>query len=227
MSKTYVLSVGGSLVAPAGGIDVKFLRNFRTFILKRVKQGDKFYLIIGGGITARNYITAAKDLLIKSQAERDWIGIAATRLNARLVQTIFGSAAYSEIISDPTRRIKTAKKVIIAAGYKPGWSTDYVAILIAKNNGADLVVNMSNIEYVYDRDPRKFPQAKKITDISWKEFKKIVGNKWRPGANLPFDPIASREAAKNKLKVIILKGDNLANLSACLAEKKFKGTTII
>ncbi|MFA5000592.1 MAG: UMP kinase [Patescibacteria group bacterium] len=226
MSKTYVLSVGGSLIAPAVGIDLKFLKSFRAFIIRRIKQGDKFYLVIGGGTTARNYIAAANKLAIKSQMERDWVGIAATRLNARLVQAMFGSIAYSEIISDPTQKIKTSKKIVIAAGYKPGWSTDYVAVLIARNNSADLVVNMSNIEYVYDRDPRKFPLAKKITDISWAEFRKIVGNKWRPGANLPFDPIASREAAKNKLKVVILNGNNLANLEDCLNGKKFRGTKI-
>jgi uridylate kinase len=225
-NKNFVLSVGGSLIVTKQGINVKFLKQFRTFILKQVKAGRRFYLVIGGGTTARSYIKAAREILPVSQASGDWIGVSATRLNAQLVKVIFAPQVHPEIIIDPTKKIKTHKKIVIGAGYKPGWSTDYDAVLIAKNNGAKTVINLSNIDYAYDRDPRQFPQAKKLVQVSWPEFRKVVGNKWRPGLNAPFDPVASRAAAENKLKVIILNGQNLKNLGDCLAERKFKGTTI-
>lgn len=226
MKKTFVLSLGGSLIVTKEGVDVKFLKKFRTFILKQIKKGQRFYLVVGGGVTARNYIKAALKTVKVSQADRDWVGISATRLNAQLIRVSFGTQAHPEIITDPTQKIKTSKKIVIGAGYRPGWSTDYCAILLAKHNQAKTVINLSNIDYAYDKDPRRFPEAKKIVQTSWNDFRKIVGDKWVPGLNVPFDPVASREAAKNKLKVIILNGKNLKNLKNCLAAKKFQGTTI-
>lgn len=226
MANTFVLSVGGSLIVPAGGIDVRFLQKFRKLILSRVKTGDRFFLVIGGGTTARFYQRAARQVSGVSQADSDWLGISATRLNAQLLKTIFGSLAHPEIIIDPTQKIKTSKPLVFVAGYQPGWSTDYVAVLIAKKQSLKMIVNLSNIDYAYNKDPKKYASAKKLEKVSWPEFRKIVGNKWRPGLNAPFDPIASKEAAKQKMKVIILNGRNLNNLKACLTGRKFKGTVI-
>lgn len=232
MNKSLVISVGGSLIVPAEGINIGWLKEFRSFILRETKNYQKIYLICGGGSIARNYIKAAKDIFTVNhenknwEKTRDWLGISATKLNAQLIKTIFGSLVYPEVIIDPTKIIKTNKKIIIAAGYKPGWSTDYDAVLIAKNHKAEVLINLSNIDYVYEKDPREFPNAKRIENISWVNFQKIVGTKWRPGLNAPFDPIASREARKLKLKVIILNGQNIKNLEDCLKGEKFKGTTV-
>ncbi|MFA5154809.1 MAG: UMP kinase [Patescibacteria group bacterium] len=226
MSKTFILSVGGSLVVTKQGIDTDFLRRFRAFILKQIRAGHKFYLVVGGGATARTYIQAALTVTKADNAERDWVGIRATRLNAQLLRAVFGEAAYPTIVTNPTKPIRTNKKIVLVAGYKPGWSTDHVAVLLAKYNRIKTVINLSNIDYAYDRDPRRFPGAKKLEQVSWPEFRKIVGNRWQPGLNVPFDPIASREAAKHRLRVIILNGRKLPNLAAGLAGKRFKGTTI-
>ncbi len=226
MPKTYVLSVGGSLIVTKEGVNIKFLKRLRAFILSQIKKGNKFYLVVGGGYTARVYIKAALATGHISHFDRDLVGIRATRLNAELLKVILGSSAYPEIITDPTEALKTKKSIILAGGYKPGWSTDYVAVLLAKNNKVDTVINLTNIDYAYDRDPRKFPQASRLEKVTWPEFRKIVGNKWQPGLNVPFDPVASREAARNRMKVVILNGEKLANLGACLEGGKFKGTTI-
>ena len=84
---------------------------------------------------------------------------------------------------------------------------------------------MSNIDYVYDKDPKKSSDAKPIEIISWKEFRKMVGSKWTAGLNAPFDPIAAKEAEKLGLKVNII-GKNLRNLESCIKGKEFKGTII-
>jgi uridylate kinase len=226
MSKKFVLSVGGSLIVTKEGINLKFLEEFHQFILQQVKQGYKFYLVIGGGATARTYITAAVAAAPVSHADRDWVGIRATRLNAQLLQIIFGSVAYREIVTNPTKPVKTTKPVVFAAGYRPGCSTDYVAVLLAQHNKIDTVINLSNIDYAYDRDPRKFPDAKKLETLSWPAFRKIVGQRWQPGLNVPFDPVASRAAAQRQMKVIIVNGEKLKNLERCLNGQPFAGTTI-
>ncbi len=224
--KNFVISVGGSLIVTSEGVDVAFLRKFRIFILDQIKKGNRFYLVVGGGTTARNYVSAAQRTTKISDKTRDWLGISATSLNAQLLKTIFGSYAHSQIINNPTRKITTDSKIILASGYKPGWSTDHCAVLLAKSCNIDTVINLSNIDYAYDKDPGKFSDAKKLENISWTEFQKIVGLKWVPGLHAPFDPIASLESAKNKMKVLILNGHNIKNLNDCLAGRKFRGTII-
>ena len=102
------------------------------------------------------------------------------------------------------------------------------AVLLAKNIGAKLVINLSNIDHVYDKDPRKYKDAKKIVEISWDAFlKHIVGEKWKPGMNTPFDPVASREAKKAGIDVIVTDGRDIENLRHILEKATFfKGTVI-
>jgi len=224
--KNFVISVGGSLIVTENGIDVSYLRKLRVFILEQVKKGNRFYLVAGGGTTARNYISSAERITKVADKTRDWLGISATSLNAQLLKTIFGTYAYNQIINNPTKRVITDDKIVLASGYKPGWSTDYCAVLLAKSHNIDLVINLSNIDYAYNKDPNKFSDAVKLENISWPDFQNIVGREWHPGLHAPFDPIASLEAAKNKTRVLILNGHNLKNLGDCLAGRKFRGTVI-
>ena len=227
MHKLKILSVGGSIIIPKTGFDIIFLKKFRQMILDEVKKGQKFILIIGGGSTARVYQDALKETVKLKDVDLDWMGIGATIINANFVRLMFGEFAYKEVITNPTKKVKTNKAIIVAAGYKPGCSTDYDAVLFAKTYGAKEMLNLSNIEYVYDKDPKKFPDAKIIENIDWKTFRKeIVGDIWQPGKSAPFDPVASRAAEKLKLKVSILQGTNLLEVKKALGGKKFKGTVI-
>ncbi|MCX6720811.1 MAG: UMP kinase [Candidatus Staskawiczbacteria bacterium] len=228
--ETIIISLGGSLVAP-GEIDLGFLKSFKQILQKRFGQ-NKFFIIVGGGKVARMYQKAILEFGAKS-SDRDWIGINVTRLNAEVVRQLFGDRSYSKIITDPTKKVKTSKDVVVGAGWKPGWSTDYDAVLIAKNHGAKTIINLTNIDYVYDlpagrqvKIPSNFENATPLKEVSWDHFQKIVGDKWSPGANKPFDPIATKLAAKLKLKVIMLNGKKLEYLEDFLNNKPFIGTTI-
>lgn len=221
-----IISVGGSIIIPKSGFNIQFLKKFRELILKQVKKGTKFILVIGGGSTCRQYQDALKKTVKISNTDLDWLGNYSTWFNAGFVRLMFGKYAYREVVKNPTKKIKTTKPIIIAGGWKPGCSTDKDAVLLAKNFGADEVINLSNIEYAYDKDPSKFKNAKKIEEINWKGFRSIVGNKWNPGKSAPFDPIASKEAEKLGLKVSILKGTDLKEVNNVLNNKKFKGTII-
>jgi uridylate kinase len=118
------------------------------------------------------------------------------------------------------------EKIMVAAGWRPGWSTDYVAAIIAQRLGAKKLINLSNIKYAYTKDPKKFADAKIIKEIGWKDFRRIVGNRWDPGLNMPFDPVASKLAEDIGLEVIIAEGKNIANLKKILKGEKFQGTVI-
>ncbi len=230
-----VISLGGSIVIPEE-IDVSFLRAFRETILREVQNGKRFALIIGGGKTCRKYQKAASELSELTNEDLDWIGIYATHLNAHFMRYVFKDATDNMILTDPSQFTATDKSIIIGAsndkpiiigaGYEPGGSTDVDAVLVAKKFGAKTVINLSNIDYVYDGDPKSNPQAKPIERISWKEYRKVIPRDWVSGMNTPFDPVASRQAEKLGLAVIIMNGRNTDNLSRYLQGESFKGTVI-
>jgi len=221
-----VISIGGSIIIPKTGFDIDFLKKFKAMITARVKAGEKFILVVGGGSTCRAYQQAAKEVSNISNMDLDWLGIHATHFNAEFVKLLFGDLAYPKIVSDPTKKIKTNKPVLIAGGWKPGCSTDRDAVLLAKTYGAKEVINASNISFVYTADPKSNPNAKPIVKMTWPELQKIVGDKWNPGANLPFDPLAAKEAGRLKLKVSFVKGTDLREFEKILNKKEFQGTVI-
>jgi len=225
-NKLTVISLGGSLIAPKEGFNVEFLRDFRNLIVKFLKKGHRFIIVCGGGQTARNYQAAASGVGELQADDIDWMGIHATRLNAHLMKAILRDYVHPIVIKNPTLKTEWDEEVLLAAGWKPGWSTDYDAVKLAELYGAKTLINLSNISYVYDDDPRTNPKAKKIENISWPDFRKIVGDEWSPGANTPFDPVASKEAEKVGLKVIFVKGTELSEVEKAIAGKDYLGTTI-
>lgn len=224
-----IVSLGGSLIVSNGGINISFLKKFNKFIRKKVAERRSFFIICGGGKTSRHYADAADKVLGKKipPEELDWISIHATRLNAHLLRTIFKDIAYPKLITHYDREYKMGNfPVVIGAGWKPGWSTDYDAVLLAKKHGSKTLINLSNIKAVYTKNPQKHPDASPIEKTDWKFFRTLIGDKWSPNLSLPFDPVASKLAQELGLTVFIVKGDDFPNLEKVLKGKKFIGTTI-
>lgn len=225
-TKTIVISLGGSIIVP-GEIQVEFLKKFKEFILKFLQKDYRFIIVAGGGAIARNYQKAAAQITSLTNEDKDWLGIHATRLNAHLLRTIFKNEAYPTVLDNPHKEIDGKNfKVFVASGWRPGWSTDYDAVLLAKRFKASKIINASNIDYIYDKDPNKFKDAQLLKQIVWSDYLKIAGTKWTPGMNVPFDPIASKIAKNSKMTVIFTKGTDLQNLENILTNKQFKGTII-
>lgn len=222
---TIVISLGGSVIVP-GEIQVEFLKSFKDFILKFLKKNYKFIIVAGGGSVARNYIKAASEVSDITSEDKDWLGIHATRINAHLLRTIFKKEAYPIVLDSPHKPVKGKHNLYIACGWVPGWSTDYDAVLLAKRFKASKIINASNVDYIYDKNPKTFKDAKPFKNLTWKDYLKISGQKWMPGMNVPFDPIASKVAAKFKMTVVFAKGSDLDNLNNILTDKSFQGTII-
>jgi len=223
-----VISLGGSIVAP-DDVDVEFLKKFVSLIRSFIEadMDRHFIFVVGGGAPARRYQNAYREITdnIKND-EADWIGIMATRLNAQLIRALMSEWCAQEVVTNPCEVEPLTGRVLVAAGWKPGFSTDYDAVLLAERFGADMVINLSNIEKVYTADPKKDPDARPIDKISWKDFRAITGDEWVPGKNVPFDPVASRHSEKIGLKVICAGGKDLENLGKILRGESFVGTEI-
>ncbi len=234
---TVVISLGGSIVAPQGGPDGLFLLRFRQVLTSWLDADDrKAILVVGGGSAARQWQKAYKEFVEhagEKQAKAslldeslDRIGIAATRLNAQLVREVFSDYCPGQVITDPSADIAMHGKILVAAGWKPGFSTDYDAVLLAEHFHADKIVNLSNISQIYSADPKKEPDAKPLTHITFDNLLRMTGAVWNPGANLPFDPIAAAKAKELGLSIIFASGTDLENFSRILAGDSFLGTII-
>ncbi len=199
---TKILSVGGSMIAPDKP-DTEFLAAFVQMAKEwlAADKGRRLILVAGGGAPARVYQGAYKEVCSKTGDGFD---------NS----------------TNPTADIDFKGQVLVASGWKPGFSSDNDAVLLAEKFGADTVVNLSNIEKVYTDDPRKNPDAKPLDEISWADFRKMVGDEWVPGKNVPFDPVASKKAAELGLTVICSAGKNIANTKNILDGAAYVGTTI-
>ncbi len=228
VTETIVMSVGGSLIVP-GAIDTTFLTSLKKFIdMETTSKGRRFIIIAGGGRTARNYQDAAGAVSDLDAEDLDWMGIHATRLNGHLLRTIFRHTAHRVMITNPDEILDVPKneKVVIAAGYRPGSSTDLRAVQIAEKIGATKVVNLSNIDYVYTADPRTNTDAQKIENISWTDFRALIPADWDPGLSSPFDPIAAKVAQRDNIEVAIINGDKLDEVVKYLDGEEFIGTKI-
>lgn len=228
MSNLAVLSLGGSIIAP-DKVDIDFLIKFNKTIREYLREDKnrKLILVCGGGSPARVYQDAYRQIADNTDNDiQDWLGIKATHLNAQLVYSIFHDLCSDEVVTDPHADIKFTNQVLVAAGWKPGFSTDTDAVFLSKRFGGKLIVNLSNIAKVYTADPKIDKNAKPLDTISWDDFRKMVGNEWIPGKNCPFDPIASKGAQEERMKVICADGRNIENTIKILNGENFFGTTI-
>ncbi len=212
----FIISLGGSLIVP-NEVDIKFLKELKALL---TKSRHEFVLVCGGGKTARNYINAAKEFKM-SKTNMDLIGMKATELNATLVAKILGCKAANNL-----REIRTNKdKFITGYGYFPGMTTDADSVMAAGLIKADVVINLSNVKGVYNKDPVKHKDAKMYKKMNYDELimlaeKEVLGL----GSNFIFDLKACRLAKKEGIKLIFIKG--LGNLRKVINGKRFIGTVI-
>ncbi len=240
--KTIVVSLGGSVVAP-DGVNAKFVGEFKRLVegfarpvrsregaqrasaSHGAKKGTKFLLIVGGGGVCRVYQRAAKELGKVTDADGDWIGIYATRLNATLIRAVFGRLAAPELIERRGQVEKLTSPVTVGGGWQPGWSTDFVATSLAHDFGAKEVINIGKPAFVYDKNPDAHKDAKPILEMSWRKYRAQMPKKWTPGFHAPVDPVAAKFCEKHGITMFVV-GADLKNLARLLKGEEFEGTII-
>lgn len=228
MKKVIVLSLGGSLIVPEK-IDVKFLETFRKTLLKN-KRKYKFVVVCGGGSVARTYINGLKDQPIKKKNYfQSLLGISATRTNARFMTYFFGKDANQGIPHDMKEvRNLLAKHDIVFCGalrYEQKQTSDSTAAKLARLFRSDFI-NLTNINGLYDKNPKTNKKAVFIPEISHKDFLKMANKlTFHPGQHFVLDQTAAKIIDKYKIKTFII-GEDMKNLDKLLSKKHFVGTII-
>ncbi len=222
-----VIALGGSVVVP-NGVNTVFLKKLKRFLSKHLLRGKKFILVIGGGSIARHYQNALGKIIRVPAEDRDWIGVHSTRFNAHLLRTVFRKEAYPVVLDNPFKQLERPgkKSLLIASGWKPGWSTDYIAMVLAKRFGVKRIIVAGHPPFVYTKDHMRFKNAKPIRTLSWHDYRSLIPGKWTPGLKSPVDPVAARFAERFHIEALIVRGTSLKNLELAIEGKPFRGTVI-
>lgn len=220
-----VFSIGGSILAP-GGVDQEYVAEVAS-MLKELSTKHQIAVVVGGGKPARQKIAEARSRGV-SWAECDHIGIMATRENARhlimalgreanrtVPETIYGAASIF------------GKRIVVMGGTEPGHSTDAVAALIADWVVADTFINASNVDAVYDKNPKKFPDAKPLEAVKIDDLIRLLdGEGFNAGEYPLLDPTSLKVIKRAGIRTLVLDGRDVGNMKAAAEGRPFKGTTV-
>jgi len=107
-------------------------------------------------------------------------------------------------------KYKKEGKILVGGGYKPSTSTDYRAVVFAKKMKADLIINATDVDGIYDKNPKTEPSARKIPELTFKQLEEIIieNTKQLPGDYGLFDLRAVRLASKLNIPVIFIDGED-------------------
>ena len=222
--ETIVISIGGSAIVSKNA-DASFLKKFASLIRKLSKQ-YMIYMIVGGGRTARTYIEKGRELDLDENT-LDQLGIEITRVNAQLLTSIIGvSNKKIPLTTDEAKKID--KPIVIMGGTVPGHSTDLVGAELAEKTDADKFIIATNVDGIYDKDPNKYRDAKKLNKVTINELIKKYGIDWSTaGSNVVVDGPALEIIKKAKITTFVLNGGRLNQLERAINNKSFDGTIIV
>ena len=233
MSTVHVVALGGSLLRPEEAeARSLWMGRLRQLMVHLEGNGRRVGLVVGGGLPAREGIELASSSVTDTH-RLDQIGIAATRLNATILQQLLleiGCDVASTIphTIDEACGLLEAHHIVVMGGTVPGHTTDTVAVKLAAAVQARHCIIATNVSHVYDSDPRANPQAKALTEITLAELAAItgIGEPLEPGASAVVDPVAVQVATDANLDLAVLDGRDLRRLDDALEGKLFEGTII-
>jgi uridylate kinase len=221
-----VFSIGGSILAP-GVVDQEYVSDVAS-MLKELSTKHLMAVVVGGGRPAREKIAQARERGA-SWAECDHIGIMTTRENARYLINALGREANRTV---PESIYEAAsifgKRIIVMGGTEPGHSTDAVAALIADWVKADLFVNASNVDAVYDKNPKKHADAKPLDTIKIDDLMGLLeGEGFNAGEYPLLDHVSLKVIKRSSIRTVVLNGRDIRNMKDAAEGRPFKGTSVL
>ena len=212
-----IVSIGGSVLAPS--VDSDRVAEYGSVLQELEAAGHTLGVVVGGGPTAREYITAARDLGA-NEIELDQLGVAVTRLNARLLIAALDDRAAPTPIEDHDRAREALRRgdIPVMGGTVAGHTTDAVATALAEYTDADLLVYATSVPGVYDSDPKANPDAEQYDSLTPSELVDVVSDiDLNAGSNAPVDLLATKLLQRSGLRAVVLDGSDPACLHDAVA----------
>jgi len=220
-----VAAIGGSILIKK--YDYKKFQEYAE-ILKKLAENHELFVVVGGGKPARDYIQIVRDLDC-GEAMCDDIGIEITRINAKLLLLALGNTAYQKVPHNFQEALEysASGKIIVMGGTEPAHSTDAVSAILAEYVRGDLLINLTSVDGMYDKDPNKYSEAKLIEEITATEMlESIKGKDVKAGTYEFFDMTAIQMIKRSSIETVIANGDNPQNLIKAINGDKI-GTRVI
>ncbi len=199
------------------------LLNISNVVKHLFSQGNRIGIVTGGGATARKYISLGRGLGV-NEAFLDLMGIWASRINAYVMLSLLSDIAYLKVPESIEEFVEawSSGKVIVTGGFQPGQSTATVAALVAEAVDADLLVIATNVDGVYEKDPRYYSDAKLLPQLTTSELRRILESSQsvKAGTYELLDPIAIKIIERSKLKVIVMNYKKILDLQKVLNGEK-------
>lgn len=221
-----VVSVGGSIFLGPEGPDAGRTRAVAA-VLREASRHARLFAVVGGGSTARKYIEAAR-ALGENEAALDDLGIGITRSNARVLLAALPEA-YPAIPTgfDEALLASRSHPIVLMGGTHPGHTTDAVAAMLAERARATRLVIATNVDGVYDRDPKQNPDAKFLNRLTGNELVRItILGPQKAGSAGVVDPLAAKLIARARIPTMVVNGNHHEDLGKALAGKPFHGSVV-
>jgi len=211
-----VLKIGGSISINENGPVEAYFRKLLP-VIRQIKTRHRLILCIGGGKFIRKYYKSIEKLGLKKE-EMEWIAIELLRVNVRFLSSLLNMK--------PLYRLEeiSTKTTGVIGGIKPGRSTDANAAYCAAKIKADLFVKLTNVDGIYDKDPRKHKDARKLETLSFADLKKF-SQSGKPGSYGILDRLAIETITKHKIKTVIMNGKDPKNILKAIKGERI-GTII-
>ena len=222
-----VVSIGGSVLVP--DLDADRVADFAASVDDLVADGVTLGVVVGGGAIAREYIGAARSLRA-NEIELDGLGIAATRLNARLLIAALGERATPSPATDYEAAGAALRRgdIAVMGGVTPGQTTDAVSAALAEYVGADLLIYATSVPGVFSADPRASSEAKKFEEISAGELVDVIADiEMSAGASAPVDLLAAKLIERSGMRTIVLDGTDPERIERAIHTGEHDGTDVV
>ena len=218
-----VLSLGGSMLFKNNEINVEYVKKFLN-VVKNFK--GSLALSVGGGTMAREYVEKAKKLGANN-FEADEIAIEIVKANAKFIASIIPNAVYCNNFNEANVMFNDGKIVVLGMA-TPGQTSDTTSVLFAEQMEADRWVNITNVDGVYDKNPKKYKSAKKFDIISHRELLDIaeIQDDRKPRENFVIDLLAAKILARSNIEGHVINGSDIEDVKNAINGKVHGGTVI-
>ena len=221
-----VVSIGGSVLAP--DLEPERVQAYADVIEALADEGHQLGIVVGGGPTARDYITPARELGA-NEIQLDELGISVTRLNAQLLIAALGERAAPsppETYEDAGAAFHRGD-IPVMGGVAAAQTTDAVSAAVAEYVDADLLVYATSVPGVFSADPNEDPDATKFDELSPDELVDVIADiEMSAGSNAPVDLLAAKIIGRAGLRAIVLDGTDPGAVARAIRTDEHDGTEI-
>lgn len=232
MAQTAVMTLGGSLLRAEEGPAHAWLEGLSGLCQALAAAGMRLGIVVGGGAPARDGIELLRPL-VPDERRLDQVGIAATRVNATVLQQLLLDAGLSVAQRIPedveeAMEVWDGVDIVVMGGTVPGQTTDTVAVELALAARARRCVIATNVAHVHDADPRHDPTARAFDEMDHQELLTIVQatSERGAGARGVVDRVAAGLAADEGLELAVVHGRYLERMEHALLGQAFVGTRV-